>query len=184
MNSISEFLDQRANAIAPSGEPAFAIKLIDKSSWSEGEWSDEPDLMAWLDQKTGYACLCLRNQDFGHLNGYIGVPLDSISTSNFQQKLPGILNFSEPAISLPDSLNELDSALNNGTRWWIGFDTMHASDARPWIDHDFQGIPEDTMKFLKKMVTNDVPGATYKNMTYIHTLCSRYALQIFNDLHK
>jgi hypothetical protein len=51
------------------------LTYLDKQTWGDGPWQTEPDLAHWLDADTGYACLVMRNQLFGHLCGYVGVPM-------------------------------------------------------------------------------------------------------------
>lgn len=46
--------------------------VIDKSGWSTGPWSDEPDKMQWPDAATGLPCLIVRGPH-GALCGYVGV---------------------------------------------------------------------------------------------------------------
>ena len=46
---------------------------VDKSTWGEGPWSDEPDKMQFVDRDTGLPCLIVRNR-VGSLCGYVGVP--------------------------------------------------------------------------------------------------------------
>lgn len=46
---------------------------LDKSSWGDGPWQNEPDKVQWLDEATGLDCLIVRNNG-GALCGYVGVP--------------------------------------------------------------------------------------------------------------
>jgi hypothetical protein len=46
---------------------------IDKSSWPDGPWQNEPDKAQWIDKATGYDCLIVRNHS-GAWCGYVGVP--------------------------------------------------------------------------------------------------------------
>jgi hypothetical protein len=47
-------------------------RLTDKSAWTPGPWSDEPDKMQFRDEATGLPCLIVRNHG-GALCGYVGV---------------------------------------------------------------------------------------------------------------
>lgn len=47
---------------------------IDKSTWGEGEWNQEPDKKEWQDEETSYPCLIVRAPVTGALCGYVGVP--------------------------------------------------------------------------------------------------------------
>jgi hypothetical protein len=46
---------------------------IDKSTWGDGEWQQEPDKMQWRDVATGLPCLIVRSSLSGALYGYVGV---------------------------------------------------------------------------------------------------------------
>jgi hypothetical protein len=48
--------------------------FIDKSSWGDGEWQNEPDKVQWADPVTGMTCLVRRTPHHGALCGYVGVP--------------------------------------------------------------------------------------------------------------
>jgi hypothetical protein len=45
----------------------------DKSMWPAGAWSNEPDELSWVDEKTGYACHMRRNHS-GAWCGYVEIP--------------------------------------------------------------------------------------------------------------
>lgn len=47
--------------------------FIDKATWKEGPWKQEPDRIEWIDTSTGLFCLILRKPS-GALSGYVGVP--------------------------------------------------------------------------------------------------------------
>ena len=48
-------------------------RTIDKSTWGEGEWQNEPDKKQWQDEETNYPCLIVRSPVSGSLCGYVGV---------------------------------------------------------------------------------------------------------------
>lgn len=50
-------------------------QLLDKSTWGEGPWQQEPDKKQWTDSETGYACMIFRAPVTGALCGYVGVPI-------------------------------------------------------------------------------------------------------------
>jgi hypothetical protein len=45
-----------------------------KSGWGTGPWNDEPDKRQWVDERTGYPCLMVRNGSMGFWCGYVGLP--------------------------------------------------------------------------------------------------------------
>lgn len=47
-------------------------KTVDKSTWGNGPWQDEPDKRQWKDEATGLPCLIVRGPS-GALCGYVGV---------------------------------------------------------------------------------------------------------------
>lgn len=49
-------------------------KTVDKSTWGEGEWQNEPDKKQWRDEATGLPCLIVRGWATGTLCGYVGIP--------------------------------------------------------------------------------------------------------------
>lgn len=51
-------------------------RTIDKSSWPDGPWKDEPDKIQWMDEATGLPCLIVRHGWSGHYCGYVGVTRD------------------------------------------------------------------------------------------------------------
>ena len=47
---------------------------VKREGWRPGPWDGEPDKKQWVDAKTGYPCLVVRNEGIGNLCGYVGVP--------------------------------------------------------------------------------------------------------------
>jgi hypothetical protein len=47
---------------------------IDKSTWGNGAWQNEPDKIQWVDEATNLDCLMVRNPHGGFWCGYVGVP--------------------------------------------------------------------------------------------------------------
>jgi hypothetical protein len=64
---MTETVQDGGNAIEEYG-------TIDKSTWAEGPWIEEPDKVQWIDQPTGLDCLIVRSLTTGGLCGYVGVP--------------------------------------------------------------------------------------------------------------
>jgi len=48
---------------------------LKKEQWGPGPWQDEPDRLDWRDERTGLHCAIRRNDLFGNLCGYVGVPV-------------------------------------------------------------------------------------------------------------
>lgn len=110
------------------------IKKIDKSTWPQGPWHDEPDRLQW--QHAGYACLIVRVPHSGHLCGYVGVdsshPYFGKEYGECNVDVHGGLTYSDkcqgsichiPEPGMPDEV------------WWLGFDCAHLGDACPCYDY-------------------------------------------------
>lgn len=137
---------------------------MDKSGWSKGPWTEEPDKMQFTDVETGYPCLIVRNHS-GALCGYIGVPSShpdhgirevdadvhgGVTFTDFCQpnnKEHGICHIVEPG--------EDDKV------WWIGFDCAHCFDICP-------GLPSE--------LTFD--NAEYRTIRYVQAECAKLARQL------
>lgn len=100
----------------------IAETYIDKDSWPDGEWKDEPDHVAWLDAVTGYRCIIRRGDATGALCGYVSVnrshPYHGKSHNDIDDiDVHGDLTYSE-----------LCSATG---QWILGFDCAHLGDLCP-----------------------------------------------------
>lgn len=100
--------------------------MIDKSTWGEGPWQDEPDELSWTDEATGLDCLILRHKLFGQLCGYVRV--------NPGHPLHGFMGDEMPVEvqeTAHGGITWTGVAPNGTTSWWIGFDCAHAFDYMP-----------------------------------------------------
>lgn len=90
---------------------------LDKSSWPRGEWDNEPDYLAWIEEDLH--CAVIRTES-GHLCGYVMLP-----------------------DNCPE-LNEADLSVHGGITYnkdgWIGFDCAHYRDLVPGYDFCNQEI--------------------------------------------
>lgn len=121
-------------------------RTYDKSSWSRGEWDNEPDKKQWSDPATGLPCLIVRNR-LGALCGYVGVPESHpcfmASYDEASEKCPAIsvhggLTFDGFCKTNGDEADSICHAVEPGENdrvWWLGFDCAHCMDrcdmARP-----------------------------------------------------
>jgi hypothetical protein len=111
----------------------ITYNLIDKSSWEEGEWSDEPDYMTWIDQETGYPCIAWRVYIPGTWCGYVGVPPGhpAHADENLRVAAHYGITFWGYGKELNDAIcHPIDP--NKTEYWWLGFDCMHSSDYTPY----------------------------------------------------
>ncbi len=148
-------------------------RTIDKSSWGDGPWQDEPDKKQWQDVKTGYPCLIVRGHS-GALCGYVGVtdghPL-------FQK------DYDQPSISVHGGLTFGGFCQSGETEskgichkpgpgepdhvWWFGFDCAHSGDETPYI----------RSLFLNKYFPYE--HTTYKDLKYVENEVRNLAAQLF-----
>lgn len=114
------------------------LTWMDKSSWGEGAFQQEPDKAYWVDPATGLDCLIVRN-DSGALCGYVGVPeshpyfgLSENWSTIRELKVHGGITFT--SFCSEDKEHGVCHVPDSGRPehvWWIGFDTAHAGDLCP-----------------------------------------------------
>lgn len=134
---------------------------IDKTSWGNGPWQNEPDRLQWV--HFGYACLIVRQPELGHFCGYVGVdnshPLymkeygeanvDVHGGPTYSDKCSGIICHI-PEQGMPDDV------------WWIGFDCAHSEDMSPGMRYTF------------------ATHGTYKDIEYVQKEVNSLAEQLRN----
>ncbi len=119
---------------------------IDRSSWSAGLWDSEPDSMEWIDNKTGFHCLAVRNGS-GAWCGYVGIPPShpwyEINYAGCTKNCGDVMycNHSpENLIAVHGGLTYSDGVHGRpwtglpgfpANPWWFGFDCHHAGDIAP-----------------------------------------------------
>lgn len=114
--------------------------LIDKSSWREGLWKQEPDRVSWVDPETGYHCLIRRNDRMGFFCGYVAVekghPFYRKSYQDNDYYIPsnldvhGGITYSEECDG--DGITGICHVTkDDDAAWWFGFDCGHAGDVSP-----------------------------------------------------
>jgi hypothetical protein len=124
----------------------------DKSTWSKGEWNNEPDRVDFL--HAGFSCFILRNRS-GNWCGYVGVPSTHPSYgkdyNDVDVDVHGGLTYADscnghichiPEPGMPDNV------------WWLGFDTGHYMDASPCQLFAFRN--DDGVYRNVEYVTNEV----------------------------
>lgn len=118
--------------------------FIDKSTWADGPWQREPDKLQWIDQKTGFPCLVVRNSS-GALGGYVGV---SEKNPFFQKNsifvwIHGGLSYKD--FSQKDNeqgICYISESQQSQSIWWFGFTCDRPGDIRP-AKNDFYGEYRD-----------------------------------------
>jgi hypothetical protein len=130
---------------------------IDKSSWKDGPWKDEPDKIQWRDKFTGLPCLIVRNP-YGALCGYVGVSSDhpwygkDYSAVSHEVSVHGGLTFADKCRLDPEEegkgICHVPEEGEPDNVWWFGFDCAHSYDLIP-----------DSPFFI--------PGCTYRDVAYV-----------------
>lgn len=134
--------------------------FIDKSSWPNGDWKDEPDRVVWTDWNTGLICLINRHHRDGFLCGYVGVTDNHPLHGQDHNKLNfnSIVDFSGVPLTNSDEQRGL---------WrvnffhWFGFGFNHAYDLIP---------TEQQLEFGLNV--------TYKDVDYVKSECRKLAAQL------
>ncbi len=117
---------------------------IDKSSWGDGPWLQEPDKMQWRDQETGLPCLIVRSHGItGSLCGYVGVfknhpyygrGYDDFYEDGLDIDVHGGLTFAGMCAHSEDESDGICHVPGPGEPddvFWFGFDCSHAFDYNP-----------------------------------------------------
>lgn len=144
-------------------------KVVDKNDWPDGKWKNEPDFILWRDRVTGYICFILRNEAYGTVNGYVGIPFTHGGDVEYLDCHGGITYEADK--------NSFNTSMNNES-WrifpWssaqeylneivyvIGFDTLHSGDYTP--------KPND----IGRIFTGE-----YKDIEYVMEHCRQLCLQL------
>lgn len=124
-----------------------------KKSWGNGKWLSEPDLVAWIDEKTMLPCMIYRNS-LGALCGYVGVREESClyEEDMYSQVFSEIS--AHGGLTFTGTLDKATVSEFVGT-WWIGFDCAHAGDFVP-------GFPRAFREF-----GGDVSESNYRDIHYV-----------------
>lgn len=158
-------------------------QLYDKSSWPDGPWKDEPDRVFWIDKKTGYPCIALRQGIGGHFCGYVAVGENHFlyEKSYWNEDLfgdgtslcdivdvHGGLTYSNPCTE-----KEKDRVCHDSPdkAWWFGFDCMHVGDVRPTDSHLY-----DIKNDLKYYCGNNLNYPdVYRDLNFVKSECTKLA---------
>lgn len=137
---------------------------IDKATWGDGPWQEEPDALAFVDEATGLDCLIVRHPHFGNLNGYVGVPkghpLFDKDYDDPPVEVHGGLTFAgrSPGWAGSEGKPEL---------FYFGFDTAHAWDFLPGMAarEEAMGMPHFS-------------GEKYRDLAFVKAEVASLAAQL------
>lgn len=146
---------------------------IDKSSWGEGAWQDEPDKVQFIDEATGMPCLAVRQAHSGHWCGYVGVhsehPLRGRSYDDeavYSLEVHGGITFAG-GCSPGDEATSVCHVPEPGEPddvWWLGFDCMHAWDLSPAMAARYPDLQDAETR--------------YKTLGFVRDECAHLASQL------
>lgn len=151
---------------------------IDKSTWGDGPWTEEPDKIFWIDQVTGLDCLIVRSVFSGSLCGYVGVPpehpaydkdYDSIEVDVYGGLTYG--DFCQEEAPEESGVCHLPEDGATEKPYWLGFDTAHFRDLLPAM------IAREREMGLETAHTGKF-GETYKTVEYVKAEVEQLALQL------
>lgn len=176
-----------------------AYKWADKRDWGAGPWQEEYDKLQWVDEATGLDCLAVRQVDFGHLCGYVGVPtghpvyglgLDAIegalvpdgSGGGEPLDVHGGITAATACRAGPECGNvcHVPRPGRPDDITWVGFDCAHAWDVRPAEDAMFRrlGATGERILALRSLGSLRGPRTEYRTLAYVMAECRRLAAQL------
>lgn len=138
-------------------------KFIDKTTWPEGPWKDEPDKVQWEDHATGLPCIAKRNE-FGAWCGYVGVTDNhDYFHMGFDDDLGldvhGGLTYADVCQSgdPEHGICHIPGPGEPDLVWWFGFDCAHSQDFVPGMG---------------------IPFGQYRDLEYVKQQCTKLAQQL------
>lgn len=141
----------------------------DKSKWGRGEWDKEPDKIQYLEEKTGYDALIVRNPA-GALCGYVGIPsahpLHGKDYSEIDVDVHGGLTFANkctPSANEAEHICHVPLPGREDHVWWFGFDCAHCDDFMPEYGHKWSAFERN---------------CTYRNRGYVERQIKSLAKQL------
>jgi hypothetical protein len=187
--------------------PLHEYRTIDKSTWGDGPWQQEPDKLQWIDPATGLDCLMVRNH-FGNWCGYVGVadghPFFGISygacagtqkekachegehgwcdhSPGSLLEVHGGLTYSDfcQAGGEADSICHIPEPGRTDRIWWLGFDCGHAGDMSPGMDARYGSLGLENHQ-AKMAAAYAASGwdYRYRDQPYVEAEVIRLAQQI------
>jgi hypothetical protein len=116
---------------------------LDKTTWGDGPWQDEPDRIEWKDPVTGYPCLMLRHAHFGNWCGYVAVPPGHVlHGADWNAASDDVASAAHSGLTFASGCMDDDRPKREqvchapapgepDNVWWFGFDCAHIGDQLP-----------------------------------------------------
>jgi hypothetical protein len=123
----------------------------------EGPWQTEPDRVNW--KHKGLDCLMVRNDNFLHWCGYVGIPKSHPFYGKDYNDVPvdvhGGLTYGKTCDNFVCHIPEKGS---DDDIYWLGFDCAHYGDLAPGMSFAFPSSMSDDqyrdLEYVKKEVEN------------------------------
>lgn len=157
---------------------------VDKSTWGDGPWQDEPDKAQWQDELTRLPCLMHRSRSSGGLCGYVGVPPghpwygvqhDAVGDDDAHVSVHGGLTFSDfcrEGANESEGICHVPGPGEPERVWWLGFDCGHSGDLSPAVNATLRELGhERRCRFGES-------HQTYRTLEYVKAQCARLAQQV------
>ena len=166
------------------GEVTFVeeYRTVDKSTWGDGPWQDEPDKAVWVDEATDLDCMIVRN-NAGALCGYVGVgpdhPLHGKGYDDVNDPYPDVhggLTYANACQGSDDLSRFICHRTQPGRPdpvWWFGFDCAHSMDVCPGMDARLREIGHEPMRY-----SGDGWRDTYRDVPYVIGQVTSLAAQL------
>lgn len=149
-------------------------RTVDKSSWGNGPWQEEPDKRQWQDKATGLPCLIVRGP-FGGLCGYVGVPPAHPAFekpySDMDVEVHGGLtyaDFCQPGEAAEKGICHIVDDGEDDRVWWFGFDCGHYGDMMPGHRRDL----------IAQMFDGHCRAGVYRTLAYVESNVRDLARQL------
>ena len=160
---------------------------LDKHSWGDGPWINEPDKVQWIDPETNLDCLAVRNH-MGAWCGYVGVPRSHPFYGKDYNDVAhlgahGGLTFSDRCQEQEnDSRGEfvvchVPEPGRTDDVWWFGFDCCHYTDYAPGMIATIANL-KGTRDLATARASHEKLGEVYRTLEYVKIECTNLAKQL------
>lgn len=143
--------------------------VMDKSSWGDGPWQQEPDRVEF--RHAGLPCLLKRSDMSGAWCGYVAVPpghpAHGVKYDNVEVDVHGGLTYGRACEG--SICHDVPQPGEPDAVWWLGFDCNHAYDYAPAME----------MRFSPGLRSSPgVMGCEYRPQGYAEAQTKRLAEQL------
>ncbi|HEY3525438.1 MAG TPA: hypothetical protein VGK47_04515 [Nitrososphaeraceae archaeon] len=150
------------------------LTFIDKSAWIDGPWKSEPDKIYWKDAETGYDCLAVRNPQYGHWCGYVGIKEGHPAYGKHHEEVDDNISV-HGGITFGDFYQEEDKEHGichlvsdddkDDKVYWLGFDCAHGFDILPKYEDYLRSLVSSVKTTYTCKIT-EFEKAVYDRISY------------------